>query len=137
VQQAAAETVKEASKEIPKKAGRGSRKALYGTSLAVVLLVGYIYGTDTRASIHRYAVVPLIRQVLPDAEDAHHFGVDILKLLYQYGLHPRERGNPDKDGALTTEVWRYPPLQIEPMLIYLYLGLRIHPLQPHRYLCRS
>jgi hypothetical protein len=38
---------------------------------------------------------------------------------------------------LTTEVWRYPPLQIEPMLIYLYLGLRIHPLQPHRYLCRS
>ncbi|OOQ85942.1 putative dihydroorotate reductase PyrE [Penicillium brasilianum] len=107
VQTAAAETVKEASKEIPKKAGRGSRKVLYGTSLAVVLLVGYIYGTDTRASIHRYAVVPLIRQLLPDAEDAHHIGVDTLKLLYQYGLHPRERGNPDSDGALTTEVFGY------------------------------
>ncbi|KAF3394190.1 Dihydroorotate dehydrogenase [Penicillium rolfsii] len=107
VQQAAAETVKEASKEIPKKAGRGFRKALYGTSLAVVLFVGYIYGTDTRASIHRYVVVPLIRQVFPDAEDAHHVGVDALKLLYQYGLHPRERGNPDKDGALATEVFGY------------------------------
>ncbi|KAJ5176010.1 uncharacterized protein N7482_001887 [Penicillium canariense] len=106
-QSAAAETVKEASKEIPKKAGRGSRKALYGTSLAVVLLVGYIYGTDTRASIHQYAVVPLIRLLYPDAEDAHHVGVDNLKLLYRYGLHPRERGNPDSDGALATEVFGY------------------------------
>ena len=104
VQNTAAETVKEASKEIPKKAGRKSRKALYGTSLAVVLLVGYIYGTDTRASIHRYAVVPLIRQLYPDAEDAHHIGVEALKLLYRYGLHPRERGNPDSDGVLATEV---------------------------------
>lgn len=111
MRKATAETVKEAPKEIPKKASRGSRKALYGTSLAVVLLVGYIYGTDTRASIHRYAVVPLIRQLFPDAEDAHHVGVDALKLLYQYGLHPRERGNPDSDGALATEVWRYPRLR--------------------------
>lgn len=96
--------MKQSAKEVPKKAARGSRKILYGTTLAVTLLVGYVYGTDTRASIHRYLVVPLIRQLFPDAEDAHHVGVDSLKFLYQYGLHPRERGNPDNDGALTTEV---------------------------------
>ncbi|KAJ5484004.1 hypothetical protein N7539_005800 [Penicillium diatomitis] len=107
VQQAVSETVKQTSKEAPKKVARGSRKLLYGTSLATILFVGYIYGTDTRASVHRYLVVPLIRQLYPDAEDAHHIGVDILKVLYQYGLHPRERGNPDKDGALATEVFGY------------------------------
>ncbi|KAJ5666862.1 hypothetical protein N7462_011271 [Penicillium macrosclerotiorum] len=104
---AAAENAKELPKELPKKAGRGSRKALYGTSLAVVLLVGYIYGTDTRASFHRYGVVPLIRLLYPDAEDAHHLGVDQLKTLYRFGLHPRERGDPDRDGALATEVFGY------------------------------
>lgn len=104
VKAAAKETAKEAPKEIPRKAGRGSKKLLYGTSLALTLLVGYIYGTDTRASIHRYGIVPLIRKLYPDAEDAHHMGVDVLKLLYPYGLHPRERGEPDRDGALSTEV---------------------------------
>ncbi|KGO76989.1 Aldolase-type TIM barrel [Penicillium italicum] len=101
------EATKEAAKEIPRKAGRGSKKALYGASLAFTLLVGYIYGTDTRASIHRYGVVPLIRLLWPDAEDAHHSGVENLKMLYQYGLHPRERGDPDRDGALATEVFGY------------------------------
>ncbi|KAJ6179640.1 hypothetical protein N7519_010101 [Penicillium mononematosum] len=105
--EAAKETVKDATKEtakeIPRKAGRGSKKALYSASLALTLLVGYIYGTDTRASIHRYGIVPLIRLLWPDAEDAHHIGVDNLKMLYQYGLHPRERGEPDRDGALATE----------------------------------
>jgi dihydroorotate dehydrogenase len=107
----ATEAVKEAPKEIPqevkeipKRAGRKSRKGIYGTSLAVVLLAGYLYGTDTRASVHRYGLVPLIRMIYPDAEDAHHAGVDTMKLLYQYGLHPRERGNQDGDGALSTEV---------------------------------
>ncbi|KAJ6169196.1 hypothetical protein N7497_002039 [Penicillium chrysogenum] len=99
----AKDATKEATKEIPRKAGRGSKKALYGASLALTLLVGYIYGTDTRASIHRYGVVPLIRLLWPDAEDAHHIGVENLKMLYQYGLHPRERGEPDRDGALATE----------------------------------
>lgn len=100
---AAAETAE--VKEIPKKAGRSSKKGLYGTSLALVLLVGYIYGTDTRASIHRYGVVPLLRLIYPDAEEAHHAGVENLKFLYKFGLHPRERGNPDGDGALATEVY--------------------------------
>lgn len=98
------EAAKETPKEIPRRAGRKSRKGLYGTSLAVVLLVGYIYGTDTRASIHRYGVVPFLRVLYPDAEDAHHAGVDNLKALYRFGLHPRERGNPDGDNALATEV---------------------------------
>jgi dihydroorotate dehydrogenase len=75
-----------------------------GTSLALTLLVGYVYGTDTRASIHRHGIVPLIRAVYPDAEDAHHSGVDALKTLYKYGLHPRERGDQDGDGALETQV---------------------------------
>lgn len=90
-------------KEAPKKSGRRSRKLL-GTSFFVALLVGYVYGTDTRASIHRYGLVPLIRLLYPDAEDAHHMGVDTLKQLYEFGLHPRERGNPDGDGVLSTEV---------------------------------
>ncbi|KAK2882447.1 hypothetical protein FQN49_000339 [Arthroderma sp. PD_2] len=49
----------------------------------------------------------MIRWLYPDAEDAHHFGVDILKSLYRYGLHPRERGNPDGDGELVTKVFGY------------------------------
>jgi dihydroorotate dehydrogenase len=49
-------------------------------------------------------MVPLVRMLYPDAEEAHHFGVEILKSLYEYGMHPRERGNPDSDGALATEV---------------------------------
>ncbi|KAJ5569662.1 uncharacterized protein N7459_009092 [Penicillium hispanicum] len=104
---AAAETTKAVPKEVPRRAGRGSRKVLYGTSLAVALLVGYVYGTDTRASFHRYGVVPLLRLVWPDAEEAHHMGVNNLKLLYRFGLHPRERGDPDRDGALATEVFGY------------------------------
>jgi dihydroorotate dehydrogenase len=102
--EAVKEAAKETAKEVPRKAGRSSKKALYATSLAFTLLVGYIYGTDTRASIHRYGVVPMIRMLYPDAEDAHHLGVDSLKWLYQFGLHPRERGEPDRDGALSTEV---------------------------------
>ncbi|KAF9892571.1 Dihydroorotate dehydrogenase (quinone), mitochondrial [Aspergillus nanangensis] len=95
------------AKEVPKKAGRGFKRTVLGTSLAIAMLVGYIYATDTRASIHRYGVVPLVRLIYPDAEDAHHVGVDALKMLYKYGLHPRERGNQDGDNALATEVFGY------------------------------
>lgn len=108
-----AKTAKEATKEIPKevtkeapvpkKGGRWS-KTFFRTSLALALLVGLVYGTDTRASIHRYGMPPLIRLLYPDAEDAHHFTVETLKQLHRLGLNPRERGNPDGDGALATEV---------------------------------
>ncbi|KAL4779140.1 hypothetical protein BJX76DRAFT_100647 [Aspergillus varians] len=104
---AAATAATETAKEVPKKAGRGLRRTVLGTSLALTLVVGFVYGTDTRASVHRYAAVPLIRALYPDAEDAHHLGVDSLKTLYKYGLHPRERGDPDGDGALATEVFGY------------------------------
>lgn len=102
------EVSKKAS-EVPKKAGNGLRKTVLGTSLLFTLLAGYVYFTDTRASIHRYGVVPIVRLIFPDAEDAHHEGVKGLKRLYDLGLNPRERGNPDADGVLATEV-RYPSL---------------------------
>ena len=47
--------------------------------------------TDTRASFHQWLVVPSLRWLYPDAEDAHHVGTQSLKTLYSFGLHPRER----------------------------------------------
>ncbi|KAL4797077.1 hypothetical protein BDV19DRAFT_63693 [Aspergillus venezuelensis] len=104
---AAEETAAKATKETPKKAKRGLRRGGWGTGLALTLLVGYLYGTDTRASVHRYGVVPLLRQIFPDAEEAHHVGVDTLKLLWEWGMYPRERGDFDADGKLSTEVFGY------------------------------
>lgn len=98
------EAVSETAKETTKKTRGGFRRKAICTSLAVGLLVGYVYATDTRASFHRYGVVPLVRWIYPDAEDAHHSGVDALRTLYKFGLNPRERGDPDGDGALATEV---------------------------------
>ncbi|KAL2003784.1 hypothetical protein VTN02DRAFT_2278 [Thermoascus thermophilus] len=97
----------EIPKKAAKKAGNGLKRAVLGTSLAATLFAGYIYFTDTRASVHRYGVVPIIRLIYPDAEDAHHEGVKALRRLYDLGLHPRERGNPDADGVLETEVFGY------------------------------
>lgn len=67
--------------------------------------LGYFYVTDTRASVHRWLAVPLIRAIWPDAEDAHEAGVHLLKELYRFGLHPRERGRPDDAKDLETEVF--------------------------------
>ncbi|KAH8691314.1 putative dihydroorotate reductase pyre [Talaromyces proteolyticus] len=82
-------------------------KYVFRASLVLVLLGGYFYVTDTRASVHRYVIVPLVRWVYPDAEDAHHAGVVALKELYKLGLHPRERDTPDRDGKLETQVFGY------------------------------
>jgi dihydroorotate dehydrogenase len=49
--------------------------------------------------------VPALRQIYPDGEDAHHAGTKIVKALYSFGLHPRERGNPDAAGDLEVEVF--------------------------------
>lgn len=46
-----------------------------------------------------------MRALYPDAEDAHHAGNKTLKALYTFGLHPRERGNPDAKGDLRVEVF--------------------------------
>lgn len=89
--------------------GLGRAKAiLYATALAVTGYVGYLYVTDTRASIHRHVIPPLLRAVFPDAEDAHHTGSRILQFLYEINMHPRERQARGKKGAeekLATEVF--------------------------------
>ena len=68
-----------------------------GTSLTLSAGLIYYYATDTRASIHKWAIPPLLRAIYPDAEDAHHAGTAALKTLYPLGLHPRER--PSAPGA--------------------------------------
>lgn len=97
-----------------------------GTTVGVVLIFGYLYVTDTRAGkstvrndsnsrtslqtdrsrsgIHQWLVVPSLKRFYPDAEDAHEAGNRSLKALYQFGLHPRERDDPDKAGDLEVEV---------------------------------
>ena len=81
------------------------RNVIIGSSLGLAIVLGYFYVTDTRASIHRYVVVPMIRFVWPDAEDAHHFGNNALRLLWQFGLHPRERDDSDAAGDLSISVF--------------------------------
>jgi len=84
------------------------RNFLIGSSFVVLTGLGYIYFTDTRASIHQY-VVPAIQQWLyPDAEASHHAGITFLKELWIAGLNPRDRGTADSDGLLNVEVFGYP-----------------------------
>lgn len=40
-----------------------------------------------------------------DGEEAHQAGTRALKALYTFGLHPRERGNPDAVGDLKIEIF--------------------------------
>ncbi|KAF1987484.1 FMN-linked oxidoreductase [Aulographum hederae CBS 113979] len=81
------------------------KNLVFGTSLLLFLSFGYLYITDTRASIHRHLVVPILRLTHSDAEDAHHFGTSALKVLYPFNLHPRERGTGDADGDLAVSVY--------------------------------
>lgn len=76
-----------------------------GTSIILGLTFTYLYVTDTRAGIHQWVVVPSIRYLFRDAEDAHEAGTRILKALYTFGLHPRERGDADAAGDLRVEVF--------------------------------
>jgi dihydroorotate dehydrogenase len=84
-------------------ASRGLRNALYGSLGGLITVFGYVYVTDTRASIHQYAVPPLVQYLYPDAEDAHQTTTSSLKELYALGLHPRERGS--IDSSLAVEVF--------------------------------
>ncbi|KAG5302211.1 orotate reductase [Histoplasma ohiense] len=99
--------IRGAAAEVAKPPGGKVKRYFLGTSIVFLLWAGYLYGTDTRASAHRWIVPRLIRWYYPDAEDAHHAGVEWMKFLYRFGLHPRERGNPDGDGKLVTEVFGY------------------------------
>lgn len=83
------------------------RNFVYGTSGILLLSFGYFYVTDTRASLHKYVVPFAQRTVFSDAEDAHHAGVAALRELYAFGLHPRERGESDVDGALAVDLFGY------------------------------
>lgn len=76
----------------------------WGTAIGSFLVFGYFYVTDTRAGIHRWIVAPSLRLIYDDAEDAHLAGINSLKKLFELGLHPRERGNPDGAGDLEIEV---------------------------------
>jgi dihydroorotate dehydrogenase len=79
---------------------------IYGAGLVVFLSFGFLYVTDTRASIHQWLVVPALRLIHADPEEAHHAGARYVKALYDFGLHPRERGNEDqKLGDLKVEVF--------------------------------
>lgn len=80
---------------------------LYGTAFLLGSGLVYLYITDTRASIHRWLVVPVLRLLYGDAEDAHRAGNSALKFLWQFGLYPRERGDPDRAGDLQVEVFGY------------------------------
>lgn len=67
---------------------------------------GYYYITDTRASIHQWLIVPTLRLLHADPEDAHHAGIRYIKALYDFNLHPRERGKQDEElGDLQIEVF--------------------------------
>ena len=82
------------------------RNALYGSGLGLLTAFGYFYITDTRASIHQWLAVPVLRLLHTDPEEAHHAGIRYIKGLYDFNLHPRERGKLDEDvGDLKVEVF--------------------------------
>ena len=86
-------------------AGTRTKNLIYGTLLTVVLSFGSLYVTDTRASIHEWLIVPALRYIYPDGEEAHQAGTRILKTLHSFGLNPRERGVADSQGDLAVEVF--------------------------------
>jgi dihydroorotate dehydrogenase len=84
------------------------KNLLFGTSIFLFGAFGYLYITDTRAGVHQWLAVPMLRWIYPDAEDAHHAGTATLKALYSFGIHPRERNSKAQDakGAdLSVEVF--------------------------------
>jgi dihydroorotate dehydrogenase len=86
-------------------AGTRGKNLIFGTVLTLGLSFGYLYVTDTRASIHEWLLVPALRQIYPDGEDAHHAGTAMLKALHSFGMNPRERGQGDSAGDLAVEVF--------------------------------
>ncbi|KAJ4360307.1 Dihydroorotate dehydrogenase (quinone), mitochondrial [Didymosphaeria variabile] len=86
-------------------AANRTKNFVYGTALTFALSFGYLYVTDTRSSVHEWLVVPVLRQIYPDGEDAHRAGTKIVKALHSFGLNPRERGSPDAAGDLAVELF--------------------------------
>lgn len=71
------------------------KNLLIGAYLISSSFFTYLYITDTRAGIHQWFVVPTLRSLVDDAEDAHEIGTKMLKALYTFGIYPRERGSED------------------------------------------
>ena len=78
-----------------------------GTVAGAAILLTLYYVTDTRAGIHQWLIVPSLRWIYPDAEDAHEAGTRALKALYAFGLHPRERVRQEDEKDLAVEVEEY------------------------------
>ena len=88
------------------RSGPGLRGYFLATTAFLTLSAGYLYITDTRASVHSWLAVPVLRYLVPDAEDAHEAGTQALKKLKALNLNPRERLNDDaKLGDLSTTVF--------------------------------
>lgn len=95
------------SQKLATSAGRLMRHVkniFVGTGTGILLLFGYYYITDTRATAHQWLVPPALRWIYMDAEEAHHAGTRFLKTLYGFGLHPRERESSDALSSLELEV---------------------------------
>lgn len=115
--------------------GTRLKNLVLGSAIGIFLVIGYYYVTDTRAGIHQWVVVPSLRWIYDDAEEAHEVGTKALKGLYDFGLHPRERGNEDAVGDLQVEVRSgHLPKQLLLNLDCMQ-GLRPRPFQSHRYIC--
>jgi dihydroorotate dehydrogenase len=86
-------------------AGTRTKNLVYGTLLTLGGTFGYLYATDTRSSIHEWLMVPVLRQIYPDGEEAHHAGTHMLKVLHSFGMNPRERGVADSRGDMAVDVF--------------------------------
>lgn len=107
-----------------------------GTAIAAALGLGYLYITDTRAGAHRWAVVPLLRWIYDDAEEAHEAGTKALKALYEFGLHPRERGPTNNEKALRVEVKHLiiSHERFQQRAKFIHAGIWTHSPKPNRYI---
>ncbi|KAK9799932.1 hypothetical protein AB5N19_10460 [Seiridium cardinale] len=83
---------------------------LITTTIGAGGYIAYIYGTDTRASLHQWLVPRVLRLIYSDAEEAHNVAVSSMKTLYSLNLHPRERASTSKalDASLGLSVFGYP-----------------------------
>ncbi|KAI9897882.1 hypothetical protein N3K66_007738 [Trichothecium roseum] len=77
--------------------------AVYIIAVIVIGETLQYYFTDTRSAIQRYVVPGLLRTLVPDAEDAHHYATAILGTLRKLDMNPRERVK--SSPALRTEVF--------------------------------
>lgn len=72
--------------------------------LVITLIGSYGYLTDTRASVHSWLAVPLIKFISQDdPENAHHMAIQILKFMGKFHLLQDHVG--PKDQMLSFELW--------------------------------